>query len=324
MKTKIAMLFAAAALGAVAIAQSQQPVATPDPNRYSEGAYGLDLGGLGLGKPRYRVELIHEAQVPGQEAGVLVELNVEEGDVVKAGQVLGRIDDTQPRMQGMIATQEYNAALEKANNNVDVEYAMKATELARVEYEKSKEVNKNQRGAIAEMDLKKQFLTWERGQLETKRALSEKEIAKFTAAAKQVEIEAALEAMKRREIRSPVDGVVAQVHLHKGEWVKPGDPVLHVIQLDRLKIEGEIELARYTPSQVMGRPITVEATLQDRKVQFAGKITFVRPMLNALGTKYLVKAEVENREEHGQPLLMPGLFVEVKIDALEPRLTKSK
>jgi multidrug efflux pump subunit AcrA (membrane-fusion protein) len=319
MKTKIALILVAAALSAVAIAQPRQPVAAPDANRYAGDIYKLDLD-----KPLYRVELIHEAQVPGQEAGVLVELNVVEGDYVKAGQVLGRIDDTQPRMQGLIATEEHKAALEKVANDVDVRYAMKATELALVEWQKSVEVNKNQPMAVADIDVRRQKLTWERGKLETERAESERKIAGFTAAAKRVEIDAALEAMKRREIRSPVDGRVVQVHLHKGEWVKPGDPVLHVVQLDRLKVEGEIEIARYSPSQVMGRPVAIEATLQDRKVQFVGKITFVRPLLDGLGRKYLVNAEVVNREEHGEWLLLPGLYVDMKIDAAEARLTKSK
>lgn len=320
MKTKLALILAAVALGAVAIAQQPaRQTSSPEPTDYGGELYQLDLD-----KPLFRVALIHEAQVPGQEAGLLVELNVVEGQHVKAGDILGLIDDMQPRMQGRIATAEYNAAMEKVNNDVDVQYAMKATELAKVEWEKSKLVNQNRPSTVAEIDVLRQKLTWERGKLETERAESEREIAKFTAAAKKVEIDAALEAMERRKIRSPVDGVVVQVHLHKGEWVKPGDPVLHVIQLDRLKVEGEIELKQFSPHQVMGRPVTIEATLQDRKVQFVGKITFVRPMLDGLGSKFLVHAEVENREENGQPLLLPNLNVDMTIDTAGARLTKTK
>lgn len=319
MKMKLGLILVAVALAAVATAQQPVRLATSDESRY-----GGATNPLGLEVPPYRVALMHEAQVPGQEPGVLVELNVVEGQQVKAGDLLGKIDAEQPRMQGLIAWEEHKAALEKAANDVDVRYAEKATQLAYTEWQKSVEANKTRRGAISDIEVKRQWLTYERGGLEKERAQSERKIAGFTAAAKAVEIEAAQEAMKRREIRSPVDGVVVQVHLHKGEWVKPGDPVLHVVQLDRLKVEGEVQIKDFSPGQIIDRPVTIEATLQGRKVQFDGRITFVRPLLNELGEKYLVKAEVDNRKEDGQWLLLPNLYVDMKIHAREPRLTKAE
>ncbi|MEX2140213.1 MAG: HlyD family efflux transporter periplasmic adaptor subunit [Pirellulales bacterium] len=323
MKTKTASILAAVAIGAVtlaAVAIAQQPkgVASRD------DGYLLPTTALDVDVPRYRVALIHEAQVPGQEPGVLVELNVVEGQQVKAREVLGKIDDSQPGMARQIAWEEHQAAKEKAENEVDVLYARKATELAKVEYDKSVKANEKTRGAVADIEMRRQYLTWERGQLETKRAISEKKIAAFTAAAKQFEIQAATEAVNRRQITSPVDGVVAQVHLHKGEWVKPGDAVLHVVQLDRLKVEGEVETERYSPGQLINRPVTVEATLQGRKVQFEGRITFVRPLLDGRGKTYVVKAEVDNRKEDGHWLLFPGSYVDMTINGAQPRLTKAE
>jgi multidrug efflux pump subunit AcrA (membrane-fusion protein) len=325
MKTKSASILIAAVTGAAALAAvsiAQQPSRTVS---RADESYFLPNANLERENiPRYRVALIHEARVPGQEPGVLVELNVVEGQHVKAGDVLGRIDDTQPKLQGQIAWEEYQAAKEKAENDVDVQYAKKATELARVEYDKSMEINKNRPNTVADIDLRRQFLTWERGQLETKRALSERKIAASTAEAKKIEIHAAKEAVNRRQITSPVDGVVEKVYLHKGEWVQPGEPVVHVVQLDKLKVEGEVDIDRYSPSQLMDRPVTIEATLQSRKVQFQGRITFVRPLLDGRGKSYVIKAEVDNRFESGHPLLLPGLYVDMTIQAADPRLTRSE
>jgi macrolide-specific efflux system membrane fusion protein len=261
------------------------------------------------------VSAINEAQVPGQEPGVLVELSAKEGDEVNEGEVLGKIDDMQPYLQGRIAQEEYKAAMEKAATEVDVKYARKASEVAKKEWEKSVEANKRTPGAITQVDLDRQYLTWERGLLEIERAQSDRKIASFTANAKAGEIEAAKEAMKRREIRSPVDGRVVQVHLHRGEWVRPGDPVLHVVQLDRLKVEGYPEISQFAAGQLIDRPVTIEAVSQDQTLEFKGKITFVSPLIEGIekvGT-YRIKAEVENRKENGEWLLKPGMYVDMKI-----------
>ena len=209
------------------------------------------------------------------------------------------------------------AAEEKAKSTVDIRYATKASEVAKKEWEKSLEANRSTKGSVSDVEVERQRLTYERGVLEIERAKSEQKIAGFTADAKKVEIDAAVEAVKRREIRSPVDGEIVQVHLHRGEWVKPGDPVLHVVQLDRLKVEGYPDFAQFAPAQIIDRPVIVEAMLQGSKVNFKGQITFVSPLIEGNGdsASYRVKAEVENRKEDGQWLLRPGMFVDMKIQA---------
>jgi multidrug resistance efflux pump len=308
MKNKFALAFvlAAIAIGTVAIAQQPQRLVKVERDSTNGVPYSP------VDTARFRVGFIHDPQVAGQEAGVLVEINVKEGNLVKADERLGKIDDSQPIMQGRIAHAEHKAAEEKAKSTVDIEYATKASEVAYVEWEKSKQANVKQPGTVSFIELQRQKLTWERGKLEIKRAESEKVIAGLTADAKKVEIEAAVEAVRRRLITSPVDGMVVQVHVQKGEWVKPGDPVVHVVQLDKLKVEGSVELARFIPSQILDSPVTIEATLQERKVKFDGRIVFVKPIVNTIG-EYQIRAEVENRKENGGWLLFPGMYVDLTI-----------
>jgi multidrug resistance efflux pump len=324
MKTRLALLLILAAISTMAIGQQPLQFGQSRETRTASAAASPPvLHGC-------VVSLIYEAQFPGQEPGVLLELNAKEGQEVKEGDLLGKTDDTQPYMQGRIAMEEHKAAVEKANNDVDVRYAEKATELAATEYEKSKAANDKTPGAVSDIELRRLYLTYQRGGLETERAKSERKVAAFTAAAKAVEIEAAKEAMERHEIRAPANGVIAQVHLHKGEWVKPGDPVLHLMQLDRLRVEGYVDLAKFSPSQVLNRPVTVQAMLQGRKVEFTGKITFVSPLVEGVDSatsSYRVKAEVENLREdgpNGQWLLQPGMIVDMSIRANEPRVANSR
>ncbi len=60
------------------------------------------------------VSLIEEAQIPGREPGVLAALEAKEGLQVKAGTVIGRIDDSEPTAQKRIKLKEHETELEKA------------------------------------------------------------------------------------------------------------------------------------------------------------------------------------------------------------------
>ena len=48
---------------------------------------------------RCLVSIVEEARVPAREAGVLVGLSVKEGDTVRRGGAIARIDDSQPRFE---------------------------------------------------------------------------------------------------------------------------------------------------------------------------------------------------------------------------------
>ena len=141
----------------------------------------------------------------------------------------------------------------------------------------------------------------------------EQQLAKFTADEKGAEADAADEAIRRRQIRSPLDGVVSQVTPHLGEWVKPGDSVLHILRMDRLQVEGFFKARQYPQAEIRDRPVTVtlEWANHAEPVQFSGRIVFVSPQEEA-GNEYRIKAEVENRLVPGSNdewLLHPGTNV---------------
>jgi multidrug efflux pump subunit AcrA (membrane-fusion protein) len=240
-------------------------------------------------------------------------LGVVEGNEVKAGDNVAQIEDSQPRMQRKAAQAELNAALEKAKSDVDERYAFKASQVAKKEWEKALEANQKTAGSISQVEVARLKLTWERGLLEIERAQTERKMSGHAADAKAVEVEAATEAMNRRQVTSPINGMVVKVYLHKGEWVKPGDPVMHVVNLDQLKVQGTASIADLSPETLMDRKVVVDAELtQGRKEQFTGRITFVSPIIQGRDT-YIVKAEVQNRKVGNNWLLKPGMPVELTI-----------
>jgi multidrug resistance efflux pump len=260
------------------------------------------------------VSLINEAQVAAQEPGVLIELKAFEGQQVQEDEQVAQIEDSQPRFKGQAARAELNAAKEKAANDVDIRYAKAASDVAKAELDVSLEAVKNTPRSVSRVEINRQELTWKRGKLEIERAQSEQKIAGLTADVKKVEVDAALEAVQRHKIRSPIAGQVVQVHLHKGEWVKPGDPVLRVVNLERLRVDGFVNIGQFGPAQLIDRPVVVDVLLQGRKVSFNGKIMNVSPLVESRGD-YQVTAHVENRKENNHWLLLPGLSAEMEIKA---------
>jgi multidrug efflux pump subunit AcrA (membrane-fusion protein) len=69
------------------------------------------------------VSLVEEAKVPAREAGVLLELTVREGDTVRAGEMIARIDDNQAQMEKRRAKAEHDQASAKAESDVDIRYS---------------------------------------------------------------------------------------------------------------------------------------------------------------------------------------------------------
>lgn len=275
------------------------------------------IGGVNsLGQPvleHCRVSLIEEAQVPGRETGALVQMDVREGQEVKKGDEIGRIDDTKMAMLKKVKERELEAALYQATNDVNVRFAEKAAAVAVKEWELVARANKATPGAIAAIEVDKLKLGAQKAQLSIEQAQRDMKVAKLTGGVKSAEVEAAEADIQLRRIIAPLDGVVVHVYKHLGEWVPPGDPVVHIVRIDRLRIEGFVNAADLNPSEVDGRSVTVDAELaRGRKVRFTGKIVFVSPSVQA-GGEYLVWAEVDNKQEDGHWLLRPGLTATMTI-----------
>ena len=259
------------------------------------------------------VSIKDEVQLPAREPGLLITLDVREGQQVTKGQVVGQVDDTQPQMEKRLATIEQTAAKEQAENDIKVRYSDAAAQVAQAEYEAAIEANNKVKGTFPLTEIRRLKLAWHRAFLEIEQSQIEQRLAAFTYDTRGAELEATEMNIARRKIETPIDGEVVTLLKHAGEWLQPGEPVMRIVRFDTLRIEGFLNASEYDPSEVAGRPVTVEVELaRGRRVQFTGQITYVSPLVQA-GGEYRVWAEVSNRQENGQWLLRPGLNAEMTI-----------
>ena len=257
--------------------------------------------------PGCLVKLQDDVKLAGKEGGVLLQLSVKEGSQVKAGEVIGKIDDSQPQAQKDAAQAGYNAAYAKWKDDVEIRYSAAAADVAHADYDQLIETNKMAEKAVASVDVRKAKLDWDRSVLAIEKAKKDQELAKYDAYTKQAELKAAELAIDRRTIKAPFNGEVVTVNRHQEEWVGPGDTILRLVRLDAMYVEGALDRTLYDPHEVVGCDVTVEVEMaRGRKEQTQGRITYVSSEVRGDG-KYQVRAEVANRQDHGRWLLADGM-----------------
>lgn len=263
--------------------------------------------------PDCLVYLIEDIQVPAQEAGPLVKIHVKEGDVVQQGQVLALLDDSQPKLQKMAAELQRDAAIAKASDDIDVRFAQATLAYSNAELQRLMAIERKGAGSVTVQEIEKAKLARQRDELQIEKSRLDSKVAKMTADKHQADVDAADLSVARRQILAPISGEVATVYHEQAEWVNAGEPVIQVVRMDRLRVEGFVLTTELNVAEIAGKEVLVEVELaRGQRQRFAGRVTYISPLVTA-GGKYRVRAEVENRLAGDEWLLRPGATASMTI-----------
>lgn len=255
------------------------------------------------------VKLIDQLDVPAREAGTIVELAVREGARVKAGDFLARIDDTEARFAQERAKVELQIAGQNAASDVAVRAAQRAQHTAEVELKRAEEARQRLRESVTEAELEKLRLTADQAKLAVEKSQQERAIAQLQRDLKKVEADFSARTVARREAAATFPGVVVQVNKQVGDWVQPGDKILRVVRLDRLRVEGFLD-ATHATSGLEGSPVSLLIDVPGKpSAVFRGKLTFVSPEIDPFNRSVRVLAEIENPSLSLQPGLRGTLVL---------------
>lgn len=252
-----------------------------------------------------RVRAVSSVDLSAEVPGRVVELNVEEGDSVRAGDLLLRLDDDQYRSR----VEQADAALRSARANLALSEARQEktkSDLARLQALKEK--------ALASEQAVEQALTDNRVQVADVDSRRQ-EVSRYEAA-----LADARDNLEKTVYRAPVSGVVSRLNVEKGEIVitgtmnNPGTVILTIADLSQMEVEAEVDETDVVYVRAGQRAsITVDAipdTTFEGTVSSVGNSGRVQ---GAGGTDQVINFEVIVRFDHSDPRLKPGMTADIEV-----------
>lgn len=233
-----------------------------------------------------RVKLIDEVVLSSGQSGILEEVVLKEGDVARKDEVVAAIRDNIVR--SALATAE-----KQAENDVEIRYANKAADLARIAYTKAMQSNQALKGAVPEIEIRELRLAAEKAILQVEQAEHRLSVA-------GLERDEARELLKTYVVQAPFEGTVTKVYKKRGEAVRDGEPIIELSNSERMRVEAWLPLKDAWRIRA-GMPVTVHIDLTHddadvKRMQFDGQVTLIDPKLEPVTQSVRVWAEVINQD----------------------------
>lgn len=251
--------------------------------RVANGDSNLNVDGV--------VEPVRNTVISAQIAGAIVQLPVQAGDVVKAGQLLVRMD-------ARAAQQEFNASKAQVD-------AAKANL------------------SVAEKDYERQKLLFEKNYIS--QAQLDRALAQFKSASAQANSQIAQAGAVQTQsgfytINAPYNGIVSEMPSAVGEMVMPGKPIMTVYDPKELRVIVTVPQARISQ-------LKAEQNLQIEFPSLPAAQRFVKPKkMTVLPLSDAATHTVQVRFDlpADAQAVNPGLFARVNLSLnAEPTNTKS-
>lgn len=284
----------------------------------------------------------HESVVSFKVQGRIVELPVQEGQYVKHGDLLARLDDDDYRQQvsveeATMRTREAELKLAVAGSRVQEIQAAKQTLIdAQADLELKRAEFRRRRALLAEQGVSREDVDNAASQLKRAQATYERvkqthdQVVEGTRkeeiAVRRANLESAREALQMSRVKlnytvlsAPVSGVVLVRQAELGEVVSAGTPVVTVADVDHLWLRGylnETDLGRVR----WGQSATVHTdTYPDKAYQ--GRVSFISSQAEftpksvethkeRVTLVYRIKIDMDNPNHE----LKPGMPAEAVID----------
>lgn len=139
------------------------------------------------------------------------------------------------------------------------------------------------------------------------------EVAKSQIAAAQAQLLAVQVQFEKAVLKAPFAGTISKVNVHPGDWVLPGQSILALADLDRLRVDTTDLSERDVPKVEVGQPVTVYVKALDERV--AGRVSVIAPLADTLGGDVVYKTTIDL--DTLPPGLRPGMSVEVQFESAQ-------
>jgi multidrug efflux pump subunit AcrA (membrane-fusion protein) len=251
------------------------------------------------------VKLKKDIDVPAQSSGVIKNLKIHKGSIVGPESVMGTLDDTEAIANVSFAQAQLDSAKLQATIDVGVQVAIAGAKAAQAEYDAMLFANRRTPGAFSAADVRRAKFQAERAKLQVENEQFNMKIAGFDVGTRTAQLSVSIDQLKRRQITAPLDGVVVEIARHPGEYVREGETILRVVQMDVLTVSGFLNVKTDGRPPLMNRAVTIMVESDKGKsATLEGRVIFVSPV-PLLDGDYRVEAEFENSFDNGIWLMQP-------------------
>ncbi|WP_404366306.1 efflux RND transporter periplasmic adaptor subunit [Corallococcus coralloides] len=236
------------------------------------------------------------ASVRAEVGGSILDVNADQGQTVKEGQLLARVEEHTLREQVLAAS-----------SNLRV--ARNALQVAKADEQRNQTLVKQ--GVITRRD-------FERAQLS--RTQAEGQLAQA-----QAQLKLAQDQLSRTKVVAPFTGVVSERQVNAGDIVQPGAPLFTVVDPETLRLEASVPSAQLGQVKV-GTHVDFRVNgYEDRA--FKGEVERINPAVDPATGQVRIYVSIPNSEQ----TLLSGLFalgrvasqsreaLAVPVDALDTR-----
>ncbi len=218
--------------------------------------------------------------VASQGSGTVTALRCSEGQWMARDQVLAELDSEVAR----IAVDEATAAVDQAEAHLQ----QSNTDLERA------------RQLLEQHDISAH--EWETLTLRKSEAAA-------AAKSARAQLQRAERQLRDTRVRAPFSAVVAQRHVEIGSWLSPGQPVVDLVDLSRMKAEFGIPQHRL-PELEIGRSAELAVDLYPGVV-FSAEVTKVGVVADPASGQFALEVAVPQSKEHA---LRPGMAVRLDLE----------
>ena len=233
------------------------------------------------------VEPVTRSTLAAELPGLVSERSFDEGQFLEKGAVLARMKTD------LLEAQLAAAQAARATADANVAMASAEAENARQELDRNRKLIEGNVGSDKEFrEAATRARVWD-SMIKSRAA---------EALEKQAEIARLKLMIEKSRIATPVPGVISKRHVEVGQWVKEGDPIADIVQLDPLWVRVNV------PERVLSRlkkgdeaRVVIDALGGEA---FVGKVDQILPEADAASRSFQVKLLLPNP----QGRIRPGFF----------------
>lgn len=210
--------------------------------------------------------------------GVIEQILVERGDVVKKGQILAQLESGVEK-----ATQE----LARLRGGLESGVSLRQAKLGFIGRDQARRETLFNEGAISFYDKDEMDTNKEVAKHELQESIDQKKLA-------GLELKQAEAAVARRIIRSPIDGVVVEKLIEPGEYVET-QPIMRIAKIDLLHVEMVVPVNLY---RLFKEGMQVEVFPEEPVTQsYFGKVKIIDHVFDAASGTFGVRVELPNEKK---------------------------